>query len=197
MAALLWLRPELGATQKSALPLSVAALRGWAKLELSYLQLRKTSSQALTAIRAAPLKASLHSLRHGGASHDRQTNARSWQSVQQRGNWKAHASVHRYEKHGLLAKELQKLPRKVVENANAATRRLLLCYAELFKMPSGLRQASTKSLSTCFQAPGASQPLCDAKGMPASSSTSYVARTLTLRGQLSTARCGAGSTRTL
>ena len=313
VAALLWLRPELGGTQKAALPLSAASLRGWAKLEpgftrpplpyaialaaalwlaehsqqeaallvwmlfetylrvsealsmncedlvesahlsdgkwtpvtvmacsssrhlatktgdqdlslpldlarqaglaallsgrargrsanealwdLSYAQLADAFHMALAAIGAAPLKATLHSLRHGGASHDRQTGSRSWQSVQQSGNWKAQASVHRYEKHGLLAKELQKLPKKVVESANAATKKLLLSFGALFAMPCGRRRAGTKLSLICSQEPEVSQQTCGEEGMLALTSMSCVVRTLTSRGRSSTAPSAAGSTR--
>ena len=52
----------------------------------------------------------LYGLRHGGASHDRLMDARPLAEVQQRGGWRSHASVRRYEKHGMVVQELMKLP---------------------------------------------------------------------------------------
>ena len=50
-----------------------------------------------------------HCLRHGGPSTDRLLNARSLQDVQRRGRWLAMDSVRRYEKHGRLLRQLNRM----------------------------------------------------------------------------------------
>ncbi|CAK0819295.1 unnamed protein product, partial [Prorocentrum cordatum] len=78
-------------------------------LGLSYTELAADFSSAISALGVTVLEPTLYSLRHGGASHDRSTGARSLGAVQQRGGWKAFKSVLRYEKHGRLSMELRKL----------------------------------------------------------------------------------------
>ncbi|CAK0851102.1 unnamed protein product, partial [Prorocentrum cordatum] len=78
-------------------------------LGLSYTELAADFSSAISALGVTVLKPTLYSLRHGGASHDASTGARSLGAVQQREGWKAFKSVLRYEEHGRLSMELRKL----------------------------------------------------------------------------------------
>ena len=131
-----------------------AAMRGpngqlWT---LSYPQLRSAFQEAAIGVGAEKLGASLHSLRHGGASQDRQSNARSLLGVQLRGAWRATASLQRYEKFGLLAKELGRLNPNVVTAANTATSTLLLNYVQLFEPLFGTHRANDELFLTSFRA---------------------------------------------
>jgi len=80
--------------------------------------------KACDALDLAPLRPSAYQFRHGGASHDRLVEARPLAEVQHRGGWKAFSSVRRYEKHGRVSMELQKLQphvlRKVMSLAKSA-----------------------------------------------------------------------------
>ncbi|CAK0901538.1 unnamed protein product [Prorocentrum cordatum] len=100
----------------------VQALRGPDDLflGLGYNQLAEDFQSATSALGVSLLKATLYSLRHGGASHDRSTGARGLGAVQQRGGWKAFKSVLRYEKHGRLSLELRKLSDQQREALRAA-----------------------------------------------------------------------------
>lgn len=69
----------------------------------------------------------LHGLRHGGASYDRATKSRDLRAVQQRGGWRASASVRRYEKDGRLLVRLRKLPTEILQNAMRDTQTMLEC----------------------------------------------------------------------
>ncbi|CAK0860664.1 unnamed protein product, partial [Prorocentrum cordatum] len=89
-------------------------------LGLGYNQLAEDFQSATSALGVSLLKATLYSLRHGGASHDRSTGARGLGGVQQRGGWKAFKSVLRYEKHGRLSLELRKLSDQQREALRAA-----------------------------------------------------------------------------
>jgi integrase len=50
-----------------------------------------------------------HMFRHGGASSDALAQRRNLNSIQKRGRWKGKRSVWRYEKHGLLLAQWQKV----------------------------------------------------------------------------------------
>jgi hypothetical protein len=50
-----------------------------------------------------------HAARHGGASTDALTGARTLAQIQQRGTWRCFRSVIRYEKHGTLQRQVAKL----------------------------------------------------------------------------------------
>lgn len=78
------------------------------------------------------LRCTLHGLRHGGASHDRRVNARNLAEVQQRGNWRAFASLRRYEKHGRLGIQLQKLPADVLKNIRSLAPRSPMFFVATF-----------------------------------------------------------------
>ena len=96
--------------------------------------------------------ASLHSLRHGGASHDRLCNARSLLDVQLRGAWRSHSSLRRYEKFGLVAKELGKLAPSSVRAANRAAEKLLRNYEQLFEPLFGKHRTNDELFLTSFRA---------------------------------------------
>lgn len=94
----------------------VAKLEPSAKLwMLTHQELSKAFHAIAARLNVSRLRPCLYSLRHGGASHDRAVLARSLQEVQQRGGWKTHESVRRYEKHGLINKELARLDRQTLE----------------------------------------------------------------------------------
>ena len=57
------------------------------------------------------LGASLYSNRHGGASEDVLTQARSLAGVKARGRWRTDSSLRRYGKEAKLLQELRKLDR--------------------------------------------------------------------------------------
>jgi len=64
-------------------------------------------------------------LRHGGASRDYITGMRSLPDIQQRGRWKAQASVRRYQKGGRLSQLLNGLPKQVLADVMLAEQRLV------------------------------------------------------------------------
>ena len=66
------------------------------------------------------LRPTLYGLRHGGASHDRSVRCRGLPEVQSRGGWRSFSSVRRYEKHGRLGAQLNKLAAKVRLRADQA-----------------------------------------------------------------------------
>ena len=86
---------------------------------LSYQGLRESFRAAVVAEDVGILAPSLYGLRHGGASHDRAAGSRPLQEVQQRGAWRAHSSVTRYDKHGRLSFQLARLgPQRVLRLEN-------------------------------------------------------------------------------
>jgi len=50
-----------------------------------------------------------HALRHGGASHDAFSKARTLTEIRKRGQWRAFESVARYEKHGKIMRQMSLL----------------------------------------------------------------------------------------
>lgn len=61
-------------------------------------------------------------LRHAGASRDFLSKARTMSEIQQRGRWKAAASVRRYQKGGRIQQQLHSLPPNVLREAQKAAR---------------------------------------------------------------------------
>jgi len=76
---------------------------------ISYAELARAFRQSVLRLGLACLEPTLYCLRHGGASHDIRTGARDLRGVQARGHWRAWSSVRRYEKHGRIGMQLQKL----------------------------------------------------------------------------------------
>ena len=74
----------------------------------------------------------LHSLRHGGARHDFAQGSRTLLGIMHRGAWRSVLSVKRYEKSGLLARELNKLSRAHVLRLEQARLTLERDYMQLF-----------------------------------------------------------------
>ena len=62
--------------------------------------------------------------RHGGVSHDLQEGFRSLTAAKLRGRWLCESSLRRYEKHGLLGKQMHKLSRVVHHQCLTASRLL-------------------------------------------------------------------------
>lgn len=67
------------------------------------------------------LKTCPHAVRHTGPSEDRLANRLSLQEVQQRGLWKSHSSVMRYERHARVLKQIALM----TDRQQAAGRRAL------------------------------------------------------------------------
>ena len=65
--------------------------------------------RAAKALRLGALKPTPHSLRHSGPSNDAWAKTRSLAEIQARGGWKVPKSVSRYEKHGMLLRQLARL----------------------------------------------------------------------------------------
>ena len=72
----------------------------------------KLLREAAAALGLDILKASPHSVRHGGASTAAYHGLLDLKGIMRRGRWKAHNSVRRYEKHGRLQRQLSKLTAK-------------------------------------------------------------------------------------
>jgi len=121
------LRQLLSKTNRNdlSIPLDLARQKGLAQVLLQWSKVRGPGEflfdltpnclrihfkQALQAVGAGVLGAVPHCLRHGGASHDAATRSRSLAQVQLRGGWSAVESLKRYEKHGVLGRELASLP---------------------------------------------------------------------------------------
>ena len=152
--------------------------------DLTYPQLRDAFHQAAVAVGVEELDVSLHSLRHGGASHDRLCNARSPLGVQLRGAWRSSSSLQRYENVGLVAIELGKLQASTVRAANLAAETLLRSSEQSFEPLFDRLQADTVLSWSSSPARVASAQPCAAGAGRASSSTSATARTLTSPTQL-------------
>ena len=67
------------------------------------------------------LSLSFHGLRHGGPSSDFKDGTLSLKDIQRRGRWKHPASVRRYEKHGLISSQLNRLTAEQKAKAAAAS----------------------------------------------------------------------------
>ena len=60
----------------------------------------------------------LYRVRHGGASFDFSTKARTLEEVRRRGRWRCHASLRRYEKGSRLAQLLENLDGATLQHAS-------------------------------------------------------------------------------
>ena len=116
-----------------SIPLDLPRQRGLAELMLKVAQVRGPGAflfeltpncfrihfkQALQAVGASVLSSVPHCLRHGGASHDVATRSRSLAQVQLRGGWSTVESLKRYEKHGILGRELASLSQHTRQEAH-------------------------------------------------------------------------------
>ena len=77
--------------------------------DFDYAQLRTALMKTIGELGVDNLGITLHSCRHGGASHDRATNSRSLREIQARGFWKQSSSVQRYEKHARLGLQISSI----------------------------------------------------------------------------------------
>ncbi len=95
----------------------------------------------------APLRPCLYQCRHGGASHDRLVGARPLLEVQQRGGWGSFQSVQRYEKHGRVGMEMQKLPidkrNRLLEQERGSAGRCAVIFAAHFAQLRPVKGASS------------------------------------------------------
>ena len=69
---------------------------------------------AAVALGLGRLRPCLYGLRHGGASEDLLTKARTVLDVKTRGRWSSDSSLKRYGKQTRLLSELQKVPQEVL-----------------------------------------------------------------------------------
>ena len=76
---------------------------------------------------------SRYQLRHGGASHDAATGARSLEQIRHRGRWRSHSSLRRYDEGARLGHVRERLPPKVRAHA-------LRCAALLGDVAAKLRR---------------------------------------------------------
>jgi integrase len=111
---------EPGRLARSAL-LGVAAMLapGDALSPLTHSQLASAWRRAWQALGLAGLRLSPHSWRPGGAAHDALYQLRDLLVIQRRGRWRAAQSVRRYEKAGILLKQIAKLPCHITDTHTA------------------------------------------------------------------------------
>jgi hypothetical protein len=76
---------------------------------------RADFQDALEALGMKTLGVNRYALRHGGASHDMLTQARSMTAIQNRGHWRSNLSLVRYGKPARALKELHRISPAVVE----------------------------------------------------------------------------------
>ena len=76
-------------------------------------QIRDQFNKAAAAMGLAPGAFSLHSLRHGGASHDLLTARRTILQTKDRGRWVTDGSLRRYGKRSRLQEQINKVPKEV------------------------------------------------------------------------------------
>ena len=101
--------------------------------------------------------------------------------VQQRGGWKSHESVERYEKHVVLTKEMSKFDPLLLRRANHAARYLLDNYERIFAPFYGSSLRNPEWCWTSSQAAVASARPCELEDTQAWPSTSSTGRTTTSR----------------
>lgn len=80
-----------------------------------YGELRDAVEKAADAAKVRCLAPTLDSLRHGGASHDVIMGRRTLAEVAKRGRCGSSQNVRRYEKHGRLSVQINRLPAGVLE----------------------------------------------------------------------------------
>ena len=156
--------------------------------DITYDRFRNAFKMALLTIGAGQLEATPHTVRHGGASHDRFCSARSLQEVQQRGGWKSHDSVVRYDKHALITKQMAKLDPLVLRFVNLKARVLLDNCKRIFAPLYGTSQMNPEWCWTSSGAKADSEEKCEPSGTLASPSTSSTGRITTSR-TLRSRRC--------
>ena len=96
--------------------------------------LRNWYNEAIAGAQIAKLAHTLHSLRHGGASHDRASGSRSLLEVMARGHWRALASVTRYNEPARINQQLGLLRgdlHRVQESAREFERNFKSVFANL------------------------------------------------------------------
>ena len=78
-------------------------------------EVRAKFAQALTELGLQKESPSLYTLRHGGASHDLLSEARSIAEVKERGRWISDKSLRRYGKRTRMQQRMRDLPTSVTE----------------------------------------------------------------------------------
>ena len=89
----------------------------------------KVFKLALKSLKLAHLKLVPHCLRHGAPSHDIMHHLRTKREAMDRGFWRSYDSVRRYEKHGRITSQLNKLTtdqRSAANNAVACVEKRLV-----------------------------------------------------------------------
>ena len=130
-----------------------------------YSEFQKNFAAVVKELALTKFGLSAYGLRHGGASHHRSVLARELVAVQQRGAWRSFSSVRRYEKHGRLGAELQKLPVEIRALAEQAAAHVKRFFERSFR-PSLNGLASLGSTSKSFRAQALLARRCDARARP-------------------------------
>jgi len=91
---------------------------------LSLAKYEQLFNQAVIDTGLSALRITPHCARHGGPSTDAALKLRSIQDIQKRGLWRSATSVRRYEKHGTLMRQLNKMSPRQLKSVPAALRRL-------------------------------------------------------------------------
>eukprot|EP00438_Fugacium_kawagutii_P013651 Skav213124 [mRNA] locus=scaffold107:139529:142876:+ [translate_table: standard] len=85
-----------------------------------YQHLTRVWKQALVRLGLSPNYATLHQLRHSGASWDRLKRLRTTLEVKMRGRWASDSSLKRYDSHAKIAQLYEKLPVAIKRSAEAS-----------------------------------------------------------------------------
>jgi hypothetical protein len=93
-------------------------------LEMEYKEFSRLFTIAASVAGLDPLAPVPNQLRHGGVSHDMQEKFRTLSEAKMRGRWACDSSLRRYEKHGLLNKQLQNLRPEIVRKLTLTAARL-------------------------------------------------------------------------
>ena len=90
---------------------------------LSLARLEADLGAAATSLGLEALHLTPHVIRHSGPSNDRYLKRVSRQEAGRRGRWGSDKSLNRYEKHGKLLRQIQKVPADVFKKAVNAKKR--------------------------------------------------------------------------
>jgi len=85
---------------------------------------------AAALLKVQDMRPCLYSLRHGGASHDCLTKARSIEAIKNRGRWQSDRSLLRYQKPGRAQLELRRLREPVLKFGMGIAEQLEACFLE-------------------------------------------------------------------
>ena len=115
---------------------------------ITYMELLRITLDTANELGAKALHVTPHCFRHGGATHDQATGARSLAEIQARGFWRAASSVRRYSKHGRLALQLQTLGPRLVGHFEREAQLLSSACARLCGLPCDRAGMATSGASS-------------------------------------------------